>query len=156
MLLRIMPVSTIFVDSRSVPSAGDPFNYRVVFGEVGIPHFKGVTKIELKGISFPKVENEDYVLLKLNDLNTSFWSSDGSSQKTDLFAVIYFDNSSLPTGTRKPSKGSDFTEKMVEFDGGIFLAYLHLEFTLFNGEPITTAKTNDISNHSVILEITHL
>jgi hypothetical protein len=115
-----------------------------------------VSKIELKGISFPKVENEDYILLKLNDLNTSFWSSDGSSQKTDLFAVIYFDNSSLITGTRKPSKGSDFTQKMVEFDGGVFLSYLHIQFTLFNGEQITTDKTNNVDNHSLILEITHL
>jgi hypothetical protein len=126
-----------------------------MFDNIGIPHFKNVSKIELKGISFPKVENEDYVCLKLNDLNTSFWTSDGSCQQSDLFSIIYFDSSALPTGTRKPGKGADFYQKVVQFDSVIYLTHVHVQFSLYNGEKITLDKTNGVSDHTLILEITH-
>lgn len=149
-----MPVSTVFIDSRSRNDEDSAFNYKLTFSDIGLPPFKNVTKIELKAISFPKVQNEDYVLLKINDLNTSFWTSDGATQQTDIFSVIYFDNSLMVDGVKKPAKGSDFYQKIVQLDG-IYLSFFHIQYSLYNGQEVTVDKTNNIVENSLVLEITH-
>ena len=73
-----------------------------------------VTKVELLGISFPKIANEAYFILSIDELENNIDSSDNGGSR-DSFAVIYYDSQTLPTGSVKPLKGKDFSPKVYEF-----------------------------------------
>ena len=73
-----------------------------------------VTKVELLGISFPKIENEVYFILCIDELENNIDSSDNNGSR-DSFAVIYYDNQSVSIGSVKPLKGKDFCSKVYEF-----------------------------------------
>ena len=63
-----------FVDSRDVSKTND-FQYDILMNTP----FKNVHSIELKGISFPKVDNEQYVIIDIDECKDRVESIDNSA-----------------------------------------------------------------------------
>lgn len=151
--------SRILIDSRDAhPGPTDsPFSYYVPFYKMNIGCLKSVSRIELKAICFPKIQNELYFLLKLGDLDTSFVHSHPSSSTNECFGVIYFDNGSMAPGTYKPIKGADFCTKSVEYVTGDkpVLKGFNVEFLTHAGKVVTPADTGGEVYHNLLFEIEH-
>ena len=97
---------------------------------IGIPPYEQVSKVELKGVSFPFVRNNNHPNLPV-ELNTkedyrdnggdAFFAIDipefgGRVHSTtnklhDVFAIMYYDSTMPETGTIKPIRGVDFDSK---------------------------------------------
>jgi hypothetical protein len=162
---------TVFIDGRD--GNGSTFDYVVYFDapgtsviktpngnadgfvndndipkHIGCGVFKNVVKVKLKSILFPKILNEEYVVLDIAELNENFYSSDnGCNMKA---AMMYFDHSELPCGLIKANYNSwDFN-----LTQSITLSKLHIKFKKYGGDLVTTNDTNNKTNHSLLLEIT--
>lgn len=123
----------LFIDGRDFfdnPSLVDPLELQVQFsnGYMGsngsngykknvleIPPYTNIKCVELRGISFPKMENEMYFVLDIPEFSGRLHSSDNKGSH-ETFASIYYDSSSLLKGDVKPLRGNDFDTKEYIFN----------------------------------------
>lgn len=136
-----------FIDSRDVNKTKD-FQYDILMETP----FKNVCSIELKGLSFPKVQNEQYVIIDIDECKDRLTSVDNSASHRS-FAVCYFDK--LNTGEVRPMRGADFDQKKYEFKPVVNkLGKLRISFKKYNGEIITSGDVNGVLDHTLLFEVT--
>ena len=150
----------LFVDNRDAESTSvSPFNFKVYLGNdpsrsTGLSGYENVVSVELKGVSFPKIANERYVILSIDELNDNLLDST-SQAAHNAFAIIYFDSDALPTGTVKPFKGTDFYMKQLHFKPPLAqLNKFSIKFLKHDGSVVTGADTNGVTHASLLFEIT--
>lgn len=135
-----------FVDSRDVSKTND-FQYDILMDTP----FKNVHSIELKGISFPKVNNEQYIIIDIDECKDRVESVDNSASHRS-FAVCYFDK--LNTGDVRPMRGADFDTKYYEFKPIVSkLGKLRISFRKYNGDVVTSGDVNGVVDHTLLFEI---
>ena len=150
-------MSTIFVDSRDKdPSMGD-FSYTIYlehdsYKSISISQIKNVSEIAIKNVCFPKVTNEDYVILDISEFQDNIISTDNSGSHRST-AITYFDSSNLIPGERKPCYVC--CNSSVVLNPEIDLNKLTVKFMKHGGDLVQLSDTNNISQHSFTLEIIH-
>lgn len=128
-------IELLHVDSRNRDTTAYPkaWEYRLSLDETCMSIPKNVTEVELVGWCFPRIENEEYVVLEISELGARMQSSDNNS--TNKFATLFFDNYNLPKGEIKPMKGSDYDRKVIKFSPPLpALPHLTIKFTKFGGD----------------------
>lgn len=136
-----------FVDSRDVTKS-NPFQYDILMDTP----FKNVYSIELKGLSFPKVNDEQYVIMDIDECKDRVESIDNSASHRS-FAVCYFDK--LNTGEIRPMRGADFDRKYYEFNPMMNkLGKLRISFRKYDGSIVTPVDVNGVIDHTLLFEIT--
>ena len=150
----------LFVDSRDCVDPLTSYAFTVYLSDpfretsIGVARFDRVKSVELKALAFPKVANEDYVIMDITELNDERLHSSNQTANRS-FAVMYFDSSTLNTGDTNPMKGFDFYQKDISFNPIIpSLSKLSVRFLKPDGSVITTADTNSVAHCSFMLEIT--
>lgn len=153
-------VKRLFIDNRDRDTNfGSPFDFKIVFGNdpdrsVGIAGYRNIVSAELKAIAFPKVANERYVIVSIEELKDNMLDSSTSAAQ-DAFAIVYFDSDTLATGAVKPLKGVDFYQKSIVFKSPLAkLDSLTIKFLKHDGSVVTLADTNNVSHVSLLFEIT--
>lgn len=138
-------IKHVFVDSRDIDTTS-PFEYTIHM-EV----LKNVMSVELKAISFPKVNGEDYFIFDVDELKNRISSNDNQgSHRT--FAICYFLDSSNIPGTKNIINGADFDVKMKQFDTLDSLSKLTIKFKKHGGALIQAIDVNNETQHSFLLE----
>jgi hypothetical protein len=136
-----------FVDSRDIEKSDD-FQYSIIISDP----YKNVHSIELKGISFPKIADENYVILEIDECKDRLDSIDGSVVQRS-FCVCYFDL--LNTGDIRPLRGSDFDRKLYVFNPVVSkLGKLNIRFRKHDGSIVSSSDVNGIVKHTLLFEIT--
>lgn len=136
-----------FVDSRNVIKTND-FQYDIIMDTP----FKNVHSIELKGISFPKVRDEQYVIIDIEECKDRVESIDNSAAHRS-FAVCYFDK--LNTGEVRPMRGADFDKKYYAFNPVLSrLGKLRVSFKKYDGSLVSSADVNGVVDHTMLFQIT--
>jgi hypothetical protein len=151
----------LFVDNRDrhPSSSASPFDFKIVFGNdpagsVGIAGYRNVVSVELKALAFPKVVNERYVIIRIDELTDNMLEASCSSAQ-DAFSIMYFDSDALATGAVKPLKGADFYQKTIVFRRPLAkLDSLSIRFLKYDGTIVTLAETGNVSHVSMLFEIT--
>lgn len=139
-----------FVDSRNVSNKVNAFQYDIIMDTP----FKNTHSIELKGLSFPKVNNEQYVIVDIDECKDRVESIDNSASHRS-FAVCYFDK--LNTGEIRPMRGADFDRKYYEFNPTMSkLGKLRISFKKYDGSIVSSADVNGVLDHTLLFEITTL
>ena len=154
-------VRRLFIDNRDRYDAThtSPFDFKIYLGNdpdrsVGISGYENVVSVELKAVSFPKIANERYVIMSVDELNDNMLEATNSGTH-NAFAIIYFDSDVLATGAVRPFKGSDFYQKQLLFRPPLAkLNTLSFKFLKHPGNVVTTSDTNNETHVSVVLEIT--
>lgn len=155
-------VRRLFVDSRDRYGypAGSAYNFKVYLGNdpersVGISGYENVTSVELKAVAFPKVANERYVIVSIDELNDDMLDATCSSAH-NAFGIVYFDSDALAAGQVKPLKGVDFYQKQLLFRPPLAkLNSLSVKFLKHDGTAVGAADTGGAeANVSLVLEIT--
>lgn len=93
----------LLIDSRDAdPGVYQPFRFSIRLDRnMSRERYQNIRCVELKLASIPKVANEQYVVLDIQELRDS--NLDASNQTShESFAVVYFDNSNLTPGAYKP------------------------------------------------------
>jgi len=117
-------------DTNDTPLAGARNNVQNVQNVIGIPPYEQVSKVELKGVSFPFVHNNNHQNTPTLNTNEEYRDNGGdaffaidipefggrvhstTNKLHDVFAIMYYD-STMPVaaGTIKPIRGVDFDRK---------------------------------------------
>lgn len=155
-----LSVRRLFVDNRNrhIGSSKSEFDFQIFMGNdersVGIGGYENVVSVELKAISFPKVVNERYVIMRIDELKDS--QLDSTCQAAlGAFAIVYFDSDTLATGLVKPLKGVDFYQKQILFKPALDKLFrLSVRFMTSDGQVVTPSMTNNEKHISFMLEIT--
>ena len=150
----------LFVDSRDCVGNLSVFQFTVYLSDpfretsIGVSQFTRVKSVELKGLAFPKID-DDYVIMDVTELNddTLVGSSNATNQ---AFAVVYFDSDVVQSvGNIRPVKGYEYYQKAVVFNPVLpSLSKLSVTFKKRNGSIITTSDTANVNHCSFMLEIT--
>lgn len=145
----------LFVDNRDRDAASTgPFDFTVSFNSCGIPPYNNVSTVELKGLSFPKVSGESYIVMSIDQLNDNQLDATAVGINS-LYAVAYFDNDALAAGAIKPIKGADFYLKQVSFNPPLGrLDRLSVKFMKHDGSTISLSDTANVANVSMLFEVT--
>lgn len=141
--------NVFFVDSRDIQAKDkiSDFEYSIVFDTT----FKNVHSIELKGISFPKIANENYVILDIDECKDRLGSIGGSAADR-TFSIVYFDN--VSTGVIRPMRGADFDQKKYKFNPvASKLGKIQIKFKKQDGSVVTQNDVNNVTNHTLLFEI---
>ena len=139
----------IMIDNRDFVS-GNPFAFTVNFDDIH-GRYMDVRSAELKAISFPKVANEMYVVMSIDEINGNM---DCLNTRTDqAFAVVFFDCQSMPAGETKAYKGADFYSKRNMLSPSKNLDKMHITFSKYGGGTITPSDTAGQTNVSFIIEL---
>ena len=117
---------------------------KVKLNDLGFPRYENIHSVELKGISFPKMNNDEiYYILDIYEFGGRLHSSDNVGSH-EMFAIIYYDNSGQSAGHIKPMKGKDFDEKTYIFNPiEKSLNVLTISFKKYGG---TVIKKTDIDS----------
>ena len=146
----------VLVDNRDrVDTSSSPFDFVVDFPSLGLQPFKNVTSVALKGVGFPKVMNEDYVLIDIEELNggTSFVTS-ATNLGSGIFGSMYFDSSALNPGDVRPKFGTEVYSDPIPFQPALSqLSKLRIKFRKQSGAIVTTADTAGVDRASLVLGI---
>lgn len=155
-------VHRLFVDSRDRYGypAGSHYDFKVYLGNdpersAGISGYENVTSVELKALAFPKVNNESYVILSVDELNDNMLESTCPAAH-NAFAVVYFDSSAMSASQVKPQKGTDFYQKQLAFNPPLAkLNSLSIKFLKHDGNVVVAADTAGTETGvSLMFEIT--
>ncbi len=162
-------VKTLLIDNRDRDRSFDagrgantsntaPYSFVVDIQDCGVPRYENVISVELKALTFPKIEGESYVVIDINEAAGKLDSTDnnGSNQ---TFGIAYFDGyetsdglTGMKTGDVKPIKGSDFLRKIAVFDPIKTISKLHVNFKTYGGNIVTKAMVANVENVSMLLE----
>lgn len=149
----------LFVDSRDCVSNLSTFEFTVYLSDpfressIGVSQFTRVKSVELKGLAFPRIDNE-YVIMSVDELNDDklLGSNNASNQS---FAVCYFDSDVQTIGHIKAMKGYDYYQKSVTFNPVLAsLSKLTVSFKKRDGQLVSTSDTANVNHCSFMLEIT--
>ena len=152
----------LFVDARDRYDSANssPFNFRVYLdnahrdNHTGVSAYENVTSIEMKGLAIPKIANEPYVIVDIDECNDNVLDAT-SNPANGAFAIAYYDSDTLSVGSVKPIKGIDYYQKRVVFNPPIpRLDRLSLKFKKHDGNVITVSDTANTAHVSVLFEIT--
>jgi hypothetical protein len=140
----------LLVDYRDRES-GVPFDYVVRFGKNGVTSYEHVRSVEMKMLALPKITNEMYAVIDIEELNDSLL--DGTNNATNRsFCVGFFDSSVLNAGDIKVSK--DFYSQKVIFNPPLQkLDRLTIKVLKQNGNVVDVSETNNVSSMTMLLEI---
>jgi len=141
----------IFIDSRF--TTGNPYEYTIDFATMS-GSYRNVTKIELLALSFPKIADEHYVIMSMDQCDDHVDSNNPQVHRKSC--VVYFDNSTLSTGVIK-------TVYPIAGNGRVFmqspplaqLSKLKVSFT--KGTPdnnVITLLGDGLDNHSFLIQLT--
>lgn len=152
-------VRRLLVDNRDRTS-GTEFDFQIRFGNayransVGVSEYSLVRSVEMKLAAIPKVSNEDYVIVDIQELSDSNLDASNNAG-TRAFAVAFFDVSTLAAGTVKPSR--DFYSQKVTFDPPLStLDRLSVRLLKRDGSVVLTSDTAGASNAAILLEVSTL
>ena len=145
----------LFVDNRDRrdPANASPFDFTLSLTECGVPRYENVGSVELKGIAFPKVNDEMYVVMDVDRLNEQLDSTSSAAHRA--FALLYFDNDAMTPGSVKPIKAYDFYQKSSTFNPPLpVVDVLHVRFLKHDGTVVTSDDTAGNTDVSFLLEAT--
>lgn len=151
----------LFVDNRDRHGypATSPFDFQLYLGNdpranAGVQGYENVTTVELKAVALPKVADERYVIMSVDELNDNMLESTTPAAQ-NAFAIVYFDSDSLAAGVVKPLKGTDFYQKQLVFKPPLArLNRLSIRFLKHDGSVITAADTGGENHVSILFEVT--
>lgn len=143
----------LLVDSRDATTTTAPFDFTVsVNNDLSRGTYKNIESVELKLAAIPKVADENYVALDIEQLRDS--NLDGSNQAThDAFAVTFFDNSSLSAGDYKPID-KIFHQKAVFAPPIASLDKLHITVRKQDGNVVQTSETGNTEQVQLLMDVT--
>ena len=146
----------VFVDARDrADPDSSPFDFSISLTARGLAPFRNVKSVELKGIAFPKVANEPYVIMDVEQLADQMDATFDAGHRS--YVVLYFDTDQIPVGSIKPIKAYDFYQKDAAFNPALpTLDRLTIKFKKYDGSLITTADTAGATHVSFMLEVVTL
>lgn len=147
----------LFIDSRDMKNTRgykSPFDFIVkledrttsqmgettVHEGIGIEPYKNISKMELKMIGIPKMDNkEHYVILDIPEINDHLDSTDRGSHRSS--AIINYDSSITAPGTVNPT----FENYVFAFTAPLqVLSQINVRFFKHKGIPITSEDFGDM------------
>lgn len=144
----------LLIDSRDADAnLYAPFNFTIKLDpDISINSYKNIQTVELKLASIPRVANEQYVILDIQELRES--NLDASNQAAnESFAVVYFDNSSLAPGAYKPM--DKFFSQKTMFSPPIgSIDRLRVSIKKQDGNLVSLADTANVEDVSFMLDVT--
>lgn len=142
------PVSArqIMIDNRDYSG---PFQFTVNFDDMN-GRYTDVVAAELKAISFPKIDGEAYVVMKIDEISGNLDSK--NSFTDEAFAVVFFDTEDMGTGETKAYKGADFYSKKNILSPVKNIDKLHVTFFKPDGGVVTASDTANRTKVSFIIE----
>lgn len=155
-------IHRLFVDARDRYDSANssPFNFRVYLdnahrdNHTGVSAYENVTSIEMKGLAIPKISNEPYVIVDIDECNDNVLDAT-NNPANGAFAIAYYDADTLSVGSVKPIKGIDYYQKKITFNPPIpRLDRLSIKFKKHDGNVITTSDTANGDHVSILFEIT--
>ena len=140
----------ILLDNRDRTS-GTEFNFRA-----GINTWlENITEVRLLAACVPKVKDEMYVILSIPEFSNDDLLTSSSKQRRDVFAVLFFDATTLATGAVKTVKGSDFGGWVSTMRPPIpRIERMTIVLTKPDGTPVLPADTAGANAVSLMLEVT--
>ena len=151
-------VTRLLLDTRDFTANTGEFSGTFDLAASGNGRFENVIACELKGLAFPKISGERYVVVDAPVLNDNHLSSTNTSSDR-AFAVCYFDGDALTPGIVKPMKGSDFYQKTIRFRPALNkLERIDVSFKKWDGNVVTASDVGGSANVqcSMLLEVTCL
>lgn len=150
----------VFIDNRDVANVTtSPFEFNVYIADpfrdtsIGNVPLKRVETVELKSLAFPKIANEDYVIVDIQQLSDDRMISTNDAANRS-FAVMYFDSSDLLPGAIKPMRGLDHWQKDLLFNPVLpSVSTLSIAFRTRDGNVVTKAQTGNVTRCSMALEV---
>lgn len=150
----------ILIDNRDRVGypASDPFEFVVNLHEAGMSGFDYVTSAELRSLSFPKIDGEQFVIVEVKELaDRELLQSTSPGLSNRSFACVYFDNGGMAPGALKPARGRDFLEQVVTFSPPKRqLNRLSVSFKTHSGAAVSPSVTGGVTDVSMVLEIVTL
>lgn len=145
----------LLVDNRDRPAGAHPFQFVVNLADAGMSGFENVLSVEMRALAFPKIENEQYVVCEIDELeDRDLLNSTAPGLKNKAFAICYFDSSTNAPGFIKPARGRDFAEQTVVFaPPKRRLDKLSITFRTHSGAVVQPAQTGNVDAFSMLLEI---
>lgn len=153
--------SVLLIDNRDGIQHGSPFDFTIELSNPfstassGIPEFDNVQSVVLKGVSFPKIVGEEYVLIDVDIFNdSSMFSSSSDRVGTRVFASMYFDSSALNAGDIKPKFGTEVYNDPIVCNPPIArLSKMRVRFRKHDGSIVTAADAANVTRASLVLQI---
>lgn len=144
----------LLIDSRDATTENyQPFDFTIKLdSDMATERYKNIQCVELKLASIPKVADEQYVILDIEELRDS--NLDASNQTAhESFAVVYFDNSGLSPGAYKPmdkffSQKTYFTPPISSIDR------LTVRVRKPDGSVVDVSETSNVEHVSFLLDVT--
>lgn len=146
----------VLIDNRDRHDKANtsPFDFRVNAAETGVSRFENVVSVELKALAFPKIANENYVILDSFELNDHIEATNSSAHRS--YNIAYFDNDTLATGSVKPIKAKDmafdvekvFNPPLAQLDRFSFT------FKKYDGNVVALSDVASNANVSLCLDVT--
>jgi hypothetical protein len=155
-------VRRLMIDARDRFDVANtsPFDFRIYLdnafrsNSTGVSSYENVTSVELKALAIPKVADEPYVIVNIDECNDSVLDST-SNTANRAYAVAYFDSDTMTTGTIKPIKGQDFYYKRAVLNPPLpRLDRMSIRFLKHDGTVVTLSDTANSSHVSLLFEIT--
>jgi hypothetical protein len=162
----------LFIDNRDRDRTNDdkgaytvntaPYAFTVNMEDISRGRYENVVSCELKSLIFPKIDEESYVVVDIEEFQDAHDVVNSTNTNMDhVFAIANFDGvdatnpaSGMQPGDRKPIRGIDFYKKIVNFNPP--LASLHkltCKFRKYGGNVVTKADVGNVENVSFILEV---
>lgn len=141
----------IFIDNRDRIS-GTPFNFRVSL-EGSFENFTNVSRIQLNSACMAKVQNEDYYIIQIRELQQGVTVTGDLGAVQNNLAVTYFDNGQLNPGD---TKQTDLTKYGLPLDINPPLARLSdlsISVLKHGGQVVTPADCGGKETFSMLLDI---
>lgn len=156
----------LFIDSRdgyTNDGVHNPFNFTVYLEDksfhrgVGIQPYRNITKMELKQVCIPKMNNvEHYVIVDIPEINDFIDSTDEGSHRSS--AIVYYDSSTQVTDKTIPAQSENVN---FAFNPGItVLPQFTIKLKKYGGDILSladfvTTNIDDLAT-SFLFEITYV
>jgi hypothetical protein len=146
----------IMIDNRDRHDSANtsPFDFRVNAAETGVSRFENVVGVELKALSFPKIANENYVVLDSFELGDHIEATNGAAHRA--YNIGFFDSDTLATGSVKTLKAKDmaFDSEKVFNPPLAQLDRFSFTFKKYDGNVVTLSDVGNNANVSLCLDVT--
>lgn len=161
---------TLFVDNRNRlalnesqggPSTNTaPYAFTITLDALGRGRYENIASCELKELVFPKIANEMYVVVDIEEFRDTYDSVNTTDGPNDpVFAIVYFDGfegcsagCGMQMGDTKPS--DDIVGGHVVFKPTLqTIRKLTCNFRKHGGSLVTMADVGNVENVSFVLEI---
>jgi hypothetical protein len=161
---------TLFVDNRDRLALNEaqggpatntaPYAFTISLDSLGRGRYENISSCELKELVFPKIANETYVVVDIEEFRDTYDSLNTTDGANDpVFAIVYFDgvegctaDCGMKTGDRKPS--DDIVGGNIVFKPTLqTIRKLTCNFRKHGGSVVTMADVGNVENVSFVLEI---